>query len=58
MRLLTAVLVRDGLAAFGVPSIGIDTKNVYRMCLAGNTTMNHLLLGLYSEPVLTGEVIW
>ena len=32
-------------------SIGISTKNVYRMCLAGNTTMNHLLLGLYSEPV-------
>ena len=30
---------------------GIDMKNVYRMCLAGNTTMNHLLLGLYSEPV-------
>jgi len=32
-------------------SIGIQTQNVYRMCLAGNTTMNHLLLGLYSEPV-------
>ena len=32
-------------------SIGISTQNVYRMCLAGNTTMNHLLLGLYSEPV-------
>ena len=30
---------------------GINMKNVYRMCLAGNTTMNHLLLGLYSEPV-------
>ena len=30
---------------------GISTKNVYRMSLAGNTTMNHLLLGLYSEPV-------
>ena len=29
----------------------ISTRNVYRMCLAGNTTMNHLLLGLYSEPV-------
>lgn len=32
-------------------SIGISTHRVYRMCLAGNTTMNHLLLGLYSEPV-------
>ena len=32
-------------------SIGISTKNVYRMCLAGNTTMNHLLLGVYAEPV-------
>ena len=30
---------------------GIGMKNVYRMCLAGNTTMNHLLLGLFSEPV-------
>ena len=29
----------------------ITPKNVYRMCLAGNTTMNHLLLGLYAEPV-------
>ena len=29
----------------------ISSKNVYRMTLAGNTTMNHLLLGLYSEPV-------
>ena len=32
-------------------SAGIGEKNVYRMSLAGNTTMNHLLLGLYSEPV-------
>ncbi len=29
----------------------ISPKNIYRMSLAGNTTMNHLLLGLYSEPV-------
>ena len=29
----------------------IRPENIYRMCLAGNTTMNHLLLGLYSEPV-------
>ena len=29
----------------------ISPKRVYRMCLAGNTTMNHLLLGLYAEPV-------
>ncbi|MDO4866354.1 MAG: corrinoid activation/regeneration protein AcsV [Clostridia bacterium] len=29
----------------------IGMKNVYRMCLAGNTTMNHLLLGLFAEPV-------
>jgi len=31
----------------------VNMKRVYRMCLAGNTTMNHLLLGLYSEPVRT-----
>ena len=29
----------------------ISPKNVYRMCLAGNTTMNHLLLGLFADPV-------
>lgn len=32
-------------------SAGISPQNVYRMCLAGNTTMNHLLLGVYAEPV-------
>ena len=32
-------------------SAKISPKRVYRMCLAGNTTMNHLLLGLYAEPV-------
>lgn len=29
----------------------IVPQRVYRMCLAGNTTMNHLLLGLYADPV-------
>ena len=32
-------------------AVGITPKNIYRMCLAGNTTMNHLLLGVYAEPV-------
>ena len=30
---------------------GVTGDRVYRACIAGNTTMNHLLLGLYSEPV-------
>ena len=30
---------------------GINPRKIYRMCLAGNTTMNHLLLGLYADPV-------
>lgn len=30
---------------------GIRPEGVYRACVAGNTTMNHLLLGLYCEPV-------
>ena len=30
---------------------GIDQKRIYRMVLAGNTTMNHLLLGLHADPV-------
>ncbi len=32
-------------------SAKVKMNRIYRMCLAGNTTMNHLLLGLYSEPV-------
>ena len=32
-------------------SAGIAPENICRMCLTGNTTMNHLLLGLYAEPV-------
>ena len=38
-------------------SAKVNMKQVYRMCLAGNTTMNHLLLGLYSEPVRTEPYI-
>ena len=30
---------------------GIDPRRVYRMVLAGNTTMNHLLLGLHADPI-------
>ena len=37
----------DGLCA----RAGVPRKRVYRVCLAGNTVMNHLLLGLYSDPV-------
>ncbi len=29
----------------------INPRRIYRMVLAGNTTMNHLLLGLYSDPI-------
>ena len=29
----------------------IAPAQIYRACIAGNTAMNHLLLGLYSEPV-------
>ena len=30
---------------------GVDPRRVYRACVAGNTAMNHLLLGLYADPV-------
>ena len=30
---------------------GISKQQIYRVCCAGNTTMSHLLLGLYSDPV-------
>ena len=29
----------------------ITKKQIYRACIAGNTTMSHLLLGLYADPV-------
>ncbi|MBR6115321.1 MAG: DUF4445 domain-containing protein [Oscillospiraceae bacterium] len=29
----------------------IYQKQIYRACIAGNTTMSHLLLGLYADPV-------
>ncbi|MDE7246154.1 MAG: ASKHA domain-containing protein, partial [Oscillospiraceae bacterium] len=30
---------------------GVNPRRIYRMVLAGNTTMNHLLLGLHADPV-------
>ena len=32
-------------------SANINPRRIYHMVLAGNTTMNHLLLGLYSSPI-------
>lgn len=32
-------------------SARISAKQVYRACIAGNTTMNHLLLGVDADPV-------
>ncbi|MDO4299389.1 MAG: corrinoid activation/regeneration protein AcsV [Lachnospiraceae bacterium] len=32
-------------------SAGLNTRQIYRMCVAGNTTMNHLLLGVDADPV-------
>ena len=32
-------------------SAGINPRRIYRMVLAANTTMNHLLLGLHADPV-------
>lgn len=29
----------------------ISPRNIYRMCVAGNTTMNHLLVGADADPV-------
>ena len=30
---------------------GIPLDRIYRVSIAGNTTMNHLLLGLYADPI-------
>lgn len=32
-------------------SADINPRRIYRMVVAGNTTMNHLLLGLFADPV-------
>ena len=32
-------------------SAGVNPRRIYRMVLAGNTTMNHLLLGLHADPI-------
>ncbi|MCD8011232.1 MAG: ASKHA domain-containing protein [Lachnospiraceae bacterium] len=32
-------------------SAKISVTWIYRLCIAGNTTMNHLLLGVYADPV-------
>lgn len=32
-------------------SAGVDPRQIYRMCVGGNTTMNHLLLGVDADPV-------
>ena len=32
-------------------SARVAPESICRVCLAGNTTMNHLLLGLYAQPV-------
>lgn len=32
-------------------SAKIPSEKIYRMCVAGNTTMNHLLVGVFADPV-------
>lgn len=32
-------------------SAKIKATRIYRMCVAGNTTMNHLLVGAFSDPI-------
>lgn len=33
------------------PQAGIKPGQIYRMCIASNTTMNHLLMGMNADPV-------
>lgn len=32
-------------------SIGMNPQHIYRMCIAANTTMNHLLMGINANPL-------
>ncbi|MCF0132870.1 MAG: DUF4445 domain-containing protein [Blautia sp.] len=36
---------------------GISKEQIYRICIAGNTTMNHLLLGVHAEAIRTEPYI-
>ncbi|MCI8465448.1 MAG: DUF4445 domain-containing protein [Lachnospiraceae bacterium] len=36
---------------------GMDTSQIYRMCVAANTTMNHLFAGINAEPLRTEPYI-
>lgn len=58
-RLQTAVIDETLLPLIGelCAKAGVDPGRVYRACLAGNTTMNHLMLGLYADPVRTEPYI-
>jgi len=52
-RLQDAAVKESILPLFAqmLQSAGLSSRSVYRMVLAGNTTMNHLLLGLHADPV-------
>ena len=39
------------MLSFMYREAGINPRRVYQMVLAGNTTMNHLLLGLHADPI-------
>ncbi len=39
------------MLSFMYREAGINPRRVYRMVLAANTTMNHLLLGLHADPI-------
>ena len=39
------------MLSFMYREAGVNPRRVYRMVLAGNTTMNHLLLGLHADPI-------
>ena len=58
-RLQQAVVAESisPLVARMCAAAGIRPDRIYRMALAGNTTMNHLLLGVYAEPVRTEPYI-
>ena len=36
---------------------GLDPSRILRVCIAGNTTMNHLLMGVWPDPIRTEPFI-
>ena len=52
-KLRDAIIVEtlDPMVRSMLQSAGIEATRVMNVCIAGNTTMNHLMMGIYADPI-------